>query len=335
MIVSVQYLRGIAALLVLLAHISYKDMQYSLGSFHFDIGIFGVDIFFVISGFVMYYISQNIENSFRGIICFFKQRVIRIIPLYWLVSCLALMIYIIAPERVNSSTGSTDILNSFTLFPSETKYLVAVGWTLSYEFYFYFLFSISLFFKYYKALIISVILLSLVFVGEMLFSKTFLQNFLTNSLLLEFFYGILIAKYYLNHFTHRAKFLLGFIIVGLFILYINFFSDISTIRGFYFGFPAMVIVLVLVSCEKYFKKHKSILLTELGNMSYSLYLVHLFVLAFVAIIYKLVKINTFVAEIIYLIAMFSLSILIGYVVYKFIESPLLKYFKTNFTCKEK
>lgn len=99
MIISIQYLRGIAALFIVLSHIGYKDRQYSLGTFNFDIGIIGVDIFFVISGFIMYYVSLDKPNGLPSILSFFKHRIIRIIPLYWLLTSIALIIYYYARKH--------------------------------------------------------------------------------------------------------------------------------------------------------------------------------------------------------------------------------------------
>lgn len=332
MIVSIQYLRGIAALLVLLAHISYKDIQYSLGIFHFDIGIFGVDIFFIISGFIMYQVSYNSPNTLYSVYSFLKHRIIRIMPLYWVLSIIALVLYIIAPNKVNSSTGATDVINSFTLFPSETRYLVSVGWTLSYEFYFYILFSISLYFRQYRAFIICSFLVGLFFIGSLINKKNFYIDFLTNSLLLEFVYGVIIAKLYQNYnkFTRMHITIIAF---GLLIICMlcntTVLFQIPEIRGICLGLPAMLLVFVFVMIEKKLKKHEIHILKEFGNMSYSLYLIHLFVLAFVAIIYKYININTYIAEWIYIFCMFSMSLISGYFVYIFWEKPLLALMRRN------
>lgn len=327
MIVSIQYLRGIAALLVLLSHISYKDAQYSLGSFHFDIGIFGVDIFFIISGFIMYYISLNVSNIFLEIYYFIKNRVIRIIPLYWMLSLMSLMVYMIAPERINSSTGATDVFNSFILFPSETRYLVAVGWTLSYEFYFYFIFSIALFFAHYRAAIVGVILLGLVLTGHFV-EKSFYIDFFTNSLLLEFLYGILIAKLHFSGLL-KSKNIIALGSFGLFVLFLflYFLNHTLDIRGIDLGLPAMFLVLSLVMCENFFKNHKNMFFIQLGNMSYSLYLTHLFVLGFIGEIYKYFQIKTHLSEIIYILSMLGVSLTVGYLVYTLVEKKLLEFFK--------
>lgn len=325
MIISIQYLRAIAALLIVLTHIAFKDQQYSLGNFKFDSGVFGVDIFFVISGFIIYFVSVNKPSGLKGIISFLKHRVIRIIPLYWVLTSFALIVYIIMPENVNQHTGSTDVINSFTLFPSETRYLLAVAWTLSYEFYFYSLFSIALFFTNHRFKTISLILLSLSCLGILMKDtfNGFYFNFLTNDLLLEFSYGVIIAKIFLH--VQKNKIMIAFISLGMFLVSMVFyFFELKTgFRGIDFGLPAMFLVLGLIMLEKQLNHVKIKFLETLGTLSYSLYLVHLFVLAFVALIYRKLHINTIASEIFYLVAMFGISLISSYFVYTFIEKPLL------------
>lgn len=293
MIISIQYLRAIAALLIVLTHIAFKDQQYSLGNFKFDAGVFGVDIFFVISGFIIYFVSVNKPSGLKGIISFLKHRVIRIIPLYWILTGAALIIYIIMPENVNQHTGSTDVINSFTLFPSETRYLLAVGWTLSYEFYFYILFSIALFFSVDRFKLISVILFSLFSLGIFMndYLNGFYFNFLTNDLLLEFLYGVIVAKIFLH--VQKNKIMIALMSFGTFLIsMIFYFSDLQTgFRGIDLGLPAMFLVLGLLMLEKQLNHVKIKFLETLGTLSYSLYLVHLFVLGFVALIYRKLHIN--------------------------------------------
>ncbi|MEI8622584.1 acyltransferase [Pseudoalteromonas sp. B129b] len=133
MYLSIQYLRALAALMVLLTHTSFKleNNGSDLLSW-FNIGGYGVDLFFIISGFIMCLTVQDKKINFTT---FMKQRVIRIIPLYWLMTSVALIIFFINPSLVNSSGGVTSIISSYLLIPDGTKYLVNNGWTLSYEFF--------------------------------------------------------------------------------------------------------------------------------------------------------------------------------------------------------
>jgi len=329
MIISIQYLRGLAALLVVLTHISFKDHQYSLGVFDFNIGIFGVDIFFVISGFIMYFVSINKPSGFHTVRSFLLHRVIRIIPLYWTLTTVALLVYLAMPENINSSTGSTDVFNSYTLFPSSTRYLLAVAWTLSYEFYFYIIFSIALLFPSYRALIICIVLTGVASLGFIYktneSSVTF--DFLTNNLVLEFIYGIIIAKIFLQLKNRRMLiFIISFLLfIALITLY--FLDYQSGIRGIDFGLPAMFLVLGFVMIEDVIKKHRFTNLERLGEISYSLYLVHLFTLGVIALIYRKLNIHTNTSEALYLASMLITSLLVGTLTYYLLEKKLVNFFR--------
>jgi exopolysaccharide production protein ExoZ len=102
---SIQIMRGIASLLVLLNHISVKGYQYGNGALKgFSVGGAGVDLFFIISGYIM---DQRLNFS-----QFIIRRIKRIIPLYWLVTTIALIVYLYKPNLINSSGGKTGILVS-------------------------------------------------------------------------------------------------------------------------------------------------------------------------------------------------------------------------------
>ena len=91
-IVSIQYLRGIAALLVVFYHVLQDIGRYSENSYFLNFyklkyfGQVGVDIFFVISGFVMMYVHGNDFQKSNISLNFLKRRIIRVVPLYWILS---------------------------------------------------------------------------------------------------------------------------------------------------------------------------------------------------------------------------------------------------------
>ena len=103
MLYSVQFLRGIAALMVVISHTSFKGQQYSVDTLQwYHIGGSGVDLFFIISGFIMCYTTYNKKVNFLN---FMRNRFIRIIPLYWVLSFFALIVFLISPNLINSSGG--------------------------------------------------------------------------------------------------------------------------------------------------------------------------------------------------------------------------------------
>jgi exopolysaccharide production protein ExoZ len=131
---NLQLLRGIAAIGVVFYHTDYRLADNA----HTDLR--GVETFFVISGFIMCYISQNDPRLF------FWKRILRIVPLYWL--CTAFLLALSFQMVLRPWTWPADfiphILKSLLFLPSEQFPLLGVGWTLNYEMYFYLLFALAL-----------------------------------------------------------------------------------------------------------------------------------------------------------------------------------------------
>ncbi len=131
---NLQLLRGVAAIGVVFYHTAYLLG----GGHHTDLR--GVEMFFVISGFIMCYISQNDPASF------FLKRIVRIVPLYWL--CTAFVLVLSFQMVLRPWTWPVDfvphIFKSLFFLPSEQFPILGVGWTLNYEMYFYLLFALAL-----------------------------------------------------------------------------------------------------------------------------------------------------------------------------------------------
>jgi exopolysaccharide production protein ExoZ len=100
-----------------------------------DWGMMGVDLFFVISGFIMVYITRDWrEGGGRKVPEFLFARITRIYPLYWVVSGALLAVWFVRPDLVFSSSRNTpELLNSLFLIPAHAYPLLEVGWTLVYE----------------------------------------------------------------------------------------------------------------------------------------------------------------------------------------------------------
>jgi exopolysaccharide production protein ExoZ len=108
-----------------------------------DYAIVSVDLFFVISGFVIATVTRGQFQSLRAAGHFLFQRATRIYPTYWFYSTLVLIIWICKPEVVNSAQDNqVNILASFLIIPQDLLPLVMVGWTLVHEMYFYIIVTI-------------------------------------------------------------------------------------------------------------------------------------------------------------------------------------------------
>lgn len=318
---SIQALRGVASLLVLILHCSHKENTYSQGVFTgFGIGNIGVDIFFIISGFIMAYTTKPNLTAKKFLI----KRCIRIVPLYWITLSFALIAYLSFPNLVNGGRTSA-VISSFFLIPSNLPFLNQNAWTLSYEFVFYILFAISLS-LWSKFLLLSTIfsILSLSAIGLCVkFNNPFLQM-LTSSLMIEFIYGFFLY-YFILEWNKVKIYRLLILCISIAITLIIFIIDIPfEFRFFSFGLPALCLCLVLVSCESFFKKYLSKLSSFIGDISYSLYLTHPFILSGVG--YLLYKLNLSNNSYIFVFTLLMTSVVAAFFVYKYIENPLTKYF---------
>ena len=180
-ILSIQALRGIAAILVVFCHSEQFISEFS--TVHLKIylgqcfGQFGVDIFFVISGFIMVYISHNNFGDRRVILPFLMRRFTRIFPIYWLMTLIVVLLIIPSglysyalPESqlavVDAIKSTSYLFKSFLLIPiNDTSFnppvvgpVIGVAWTLVYEMFFYYVFSLVLLCnrKYYLPVLIGI-----------------------------------------------------------------------------------------------------------------------------------------------------------------------------------
>lgn len=325
MFYSVQFLRGVAALMVVLTHVAHKGQQYGTGALSgFHIGGDGVDLFFIISGFIMCVTTHDKRTTLSG---FLINRLKRIIPLYWVLSFAALAIFIVDPKMVNSSGGETGIFQSFFLIPSGVKFLIQNGWTLSYEFYYYLIFSVFIFLtdaRLVRYLGVSASILALAVLGEVVNSTQPFLAFLLSDMLLEFMLGV-IAFIVLR--KNKPGHSLAMVMVLMGVAWQVYKNSVGTPtmpfgKTFTSGVPMFLIFLGLLSLESWFTKSKGWWVRtfeQLGNASYSLYLIHPFILSPAALILKNLGLMN---PVMFTATLVSGSIIAGFATYFFIEKPL-------------
>ena len=142
-IYSIQYLRGLAAVSVLIAHVLLQPLA-ALDQNFVRVGTFGVLLFFVISGFVMVVATDGAAfNPFD----FIRKRLQRVVPLYWAATFFTAMVCAVAPWALKNTTLTTSsLLHSLFFIPfsranGEMVPLMKLGWTLNYEMFFYGIFA--------------------------------------------------------------------------------------------------------------------------------------------------------------------------------------------------
>jgi peptidoglycan/LPS O-acetylase OafA/YrhL len=285
---NIQVLRAAAALLVVLSHLLVMTNANYETAWDVRFGFFGVDIFFVISGFIMFYTNRSMERDAAN---FFAGRLLRIVPLYWLATIILVLIFLIGfhPNGLHYLDLPIFVRSMFFVpseFPDGRRDLVlSLGWTLMYELYFYIIFASTLLMRSLEK---SLIAITVVFVAGIFIKAAFgpfpyLIEYYLSTILLEFVFGALIAIAYIRwspgYFNWLMPLAVGLVLAGLGLaLLASKVTDAAAGRGglrfLFFGVPASLIVAGSLIFEKsgWILKNRFALL--LGAASYSLYLFH-------------------------------------------------------------
>ena len=164
----------------------------------FDFG-FGIHLFFVISGFIMLRTARGFGSA-RGAATFVARRVIRVVPLYWLMTSLVLVGTAVAPALLNTPPGGPAVvLGSFLFVPvlragGELRPVLGQGWTLDYEMFFYALFALAMLLPRRTAVpALAAVLVGLVVLGRLVPAPVAAVAVWTDGLLLEFLFGLGLA----------------------------------------------------------------------------------------------------------------------------------------------
>lgn len=280
-LLPVQYLRAVAALAVyyfhfyVVRHGSYEANDPPIE----QIGSAGVDLFFVISGFIMAMLVWNRQTTFSG---FMRDRLIRIVPLYWVGTLVVFGIALLIPTLLGSTQADPfQLLHSLFFIPygvgevSSVPTLL-VGWTLNYEMFFYLLVAISVGFANDRSLLrTSGVICALVALGVVINPQNRYLEFYLDPIILEFPMGILVYHFWrlspggINKAVSVALFTAS--IAAIIVL---FNKDAAQFRYIFWGMPTALLLFASLQVITF----RSKFLKALGDWSYSIYLLHVFVI---------------------------------------------------------
>jgi peptidoglycan/LPS O-acetylase OafA/YrhL len=336
-ILSIQYLRALAALSVVVHHASIALLPNSQSLVPFQAGAAGVDLFFVISGFIMYYTTAR-----RAVLPtdFYLRRLIRIFPLYFTASTLAFLIARVAPGLVRTfSPNPYDYLRSILFIPyynTTTKaehWIVPLvrpevgqGWTLNYEIFFYLLFGLCLAMpRRFRTQSLVAVLLLLTTLGILFKPAGAILATYTDPLLLEFLLGIALGHFLIHNVRTSLK-LSGSLLLILGAaasVIVQFYDPHLLPRVIGYGLPAAGVVGAALWLERAKLVPRWPFLLLLGDASYSLYILHGFVLAtFRRACAQFFNVNLVTTHIVFLIVSALAAEAIGILVFKYAERPV-------------
>jgi exopolysaccharide production protein ExoZ len=331
---SIQYLRGLAALTVLISH----TLQWPLASMSQSLlrsGRLGVEIFFVISGFIITLVGG--DGPFDPL-RFARRRAWRIVPLYWSATLAVTVLALALPALFRTTVPTlTGVLDSLFFIPSEIPKapLLGVGWTLDYEIFFYLVFvCLAGLTSEIRTLAVCMGLGILVTVGQLTSNASDLQYFYTSPSLIGFAAGTVLAQAWRHGLVARLV-LLPRWALGLtpLLLTITFFlipaSDEAGRAPISFHLTmsaaALAIVAGALALEATGRLSPYRGLYYLGDASYSVYLFHLFAVgAGWAVVHKLAPQQTLPVYLAAALIISALALASGLVAHHLLERPLLK-----------
>ena len=317
---ALQYLRAFAALAVVYSHAVTQVDSYAPVLKH--AGSFGVDIFFVISGFIMIYIAKP-TNTFGK---FIVNRARRVIPLYWFFTLLMAAMLIVLPTVFKATRFDTEaLLLSLAFVPhwsmvtaTEAWPIVAPGWSLNFEMYFYFVFALSLFFaeKYRIAFITLIITCVFLLATALDTGESAITHFFAKSMVFEFVLGMLLALAWKRGFRLSSSVAWVLLVVGIIMLFLK----LPVPRIIEYGVPSLLIVMACLFINV--REFKFGVL--LGDASYALYLCHIFVLGLLRKILPPILGEGQGAALMFVVISIVVSTIASLVVHQYVDNWLLK-----------
>lgn len=322
-VLSIQYLRGLAALLVVLHHARNPQPWLFNPLDGFMFGAAGVDVFFVISGFIMFTAARS-----EAVADFARRRLLRVAPLYWLATLGFLTFSLVLnPDGVTGWTPA-HLVKSLLFIPHESPIhpgeawpLLVPGWTLNFEMFFYAVFAVAIV-SGRVVLTTCAIILGLVAFGLLVRPAGPIAAAYTSPLMLEFLAGVLVGKAWASRPFAVLWPLLPLGVAALLLVA----SPAVAPEWHALGrmVPAVAIVIGALALEPLARARPSAGLKLVGDASYAIYLSHIPTLMVVTGTLKRLPLEGWPQFAVLVAAAVAASVAVGVAVHLWVETPLLR-----------
>ncbi len=342
---NAQILRFVAAFMVLFGHIQHEATE-ALFTRGRDLDpwapVFlpgGVDIFFVLSGFIMLHLGHASYGKPAEAWRFLVRRVVRVAPMYWLFTTLMLLALLLFPAHVShKSVDWSHVVASYVFLPWENAYgkfypVLILGWTLNFEMFFYLLMTLSLLLPRRWGLMALVAVLGVLGLGgahKVAWSGLLSpMNFWWNPIVLEFLMGAGVAMLRLRGFRLSGMQAAALTSVALLWMVFSHQSGITganwLARPWWMGLPAAALVLSAVCLPESprlptWKRW----LSRGGDWSFAIYLSHPFSLTVAAMVWHRMGWTSVEG---YIVVCMAAGILGGKWVHEWIEQPVTRWLR--------
>ena len=348
----VQVLRFVAASLVVVAHAESRlarvfaeqassTVIFAIGHLR-TWGHFGVDLFFAISGFIMFWVTRGRFQQAGASAEFLRKRVVRVVPIYWGLTAFAIVLLAVAPSLFSyrESLDPQWIAASFMFVPWQAPEgfvapVLGLGWTLNYEVWFYLCFALLLFLPERRALpTITIVFVACAVLGELVWFEAPWSRQATSWLLLEFVLGLWIARAYTSRTLDVAKLARVILPLGIAALFASIFFDPAPAAGevsnnglrfLCWGIPSAAVLFGALSLRwQPGRTRIGRVLVALGDASYSIYLLQVFALPGIARVLAALHLDAWLPFDVLVLLLTAGSIAAGYAFYLGIERPLTR-----------
>ncbi|MEO0799569.1 MAG: acyltransferase [Pseudomonadota bacterium] len=328
---NLQLLRAVAALTVV-GHHAFDQLPALKTRFaDVPIGDIGVYLFFVISGFVIYLSAAKPDVTAAR---FIRDRLVRVVPLYWLCTIALAALVVLLPDLSRSTAVSADTFLKSLFFiphfseshPASIWPLLVPGWSLNYEIFFYGLCALGLLIARGRTLVfLSCGLGALVVAGAIVEPKSAAAQVYTNSVLLYFLGGVALGAMYKRDLFALLPDLTALVPTGILFLAMSLWLEAPIGSAVVAILGASAVVAGMVGAEVRGRIVCGRLGRLLGDASYSIYLTHIFTLGLVRVAWSKLGLpaETGLDAALFLGAALIISAIVGVVVFWLVEKPML------------